>query len=288
MCDSLWLAACDTVIRLHDNRDSYIPLSGNRPQKLSRWTSLNELQNSLQKILEADDKRRRELPQLPMLRGDFSGMRILSMDDKKSGNKSEYSSLLPELPLSPEDYRNMDLFNIRRPTGIGAVEGIITRLQETETFYLFQALVKSFPCAPCLLDKAAPTVAVPRKHHVATDLPNSFTSTLFGQKLGPWRICLSEAAFKDVQSTNKEGHLNAIANKLRALASGHWDVSSLRKPLSQKMLEEAKEEQRVPLWRAEYASNGRILWQVNVGFDEDVGASCQIITVWRIGQKDES
>ena len=72
--------------------------------------------------------------------------------------------------------------------------------------------------------------------------------------------------------------MESIARKLRQLASGYWDLSSLTRPLSQKMLQEAKESERIPLWRAVYGSNGRILWQVNVAFDEDKGKASQIIT----------
>jgi len=72
--------------------------------------------------------------------------------------------------------------------------------------------------------------------------------------------------------------LGSIARKLRELASGYWDLSSLTRPLSPKMLEEAKEAERIPLWRAVYGENGRILWQVNVAFDEDEGKASQIVT----------
>lgn len=74
--------------------------------------------------------------------------------------------------------------------------------------------------------------------------------------------------------------MKKIARKFRELASGQWEIASLRAPLSPKMLEEAGEEEKVPLWRASYGSNGRILWQVNVGFDEDKDDTCnsQIIT----------
>ena len=34
---------------------------------------------------------------------------------------------------------------------------------------------------------------------------------------------------------------------------------------------------RVRLFEATYGSNGRVLWQVDQGFDERIGAACQIV-----------
>jgi len=64
---------------------------------------------------------------------------------------------------------------------------------------------------------------------------------------------------------------------MKELASGQWD-KSLRKPLSPKMIEECGGIIPVPLWRATYSSFGRILWQINVGYDEECGVESQIIT----------
>ncbi|KAF8460724.1 hypothetical protein BDZ91DRAFT_851386 [Kalaharituber pfeilii] len=243
--------------------------------ELCCWSSLLELQNTLKRVLKADSTRRSQVPHLPQLTTSQYGTTPAS----PSG-----------IPLSVTDLHALKLFNIRPPAGIGVVEATIEQLQEKETFQLFQAFVKSFPCAACLRlntvisDSSLVTRTKPLSFSA---LPDSFTGTLLGSKLGPWRVCLSEKAFKDMLASNKDGHLNTIARKLRELASGNWDLKSLRKPLSQKMLEEAHEKERVPLWRAAYGSNGRILWQVNVGFDEDYDTDCQVISVWRIGESSE-
>ena len=74
------------------------------------------------------------------------------------------------------------------------------------------------------------------------------------------------------------GYLNIIARRLGELATGQWEPHFIRLPLSQKMLEQCQESMRVPLWRATYGSNGRILWQVNVAYDEEIAAESQMIT----------
>ncbi|RPB27817.1 P-loop containing nucleoside triphosphate hydrolase protein [Terfezia boudieri ATCC MYA-4762] len=251
--------------------------------ELAKWNSLVELRDSLTKI---HSKR----PSGTAL--DFTKMRVLSAEDKKSGNTNCLAP--PDLShLSVQDFKNLELFNLQVPTRLSTLESAITRLRERESFSLFHVFVKSFPCALCLRHgtSATDTVLVlprsmPRKQFTTDSLPNSFTSTLLGRRLGPWKICLSEHAFKDLLSANKEGYLSAIARKFKELASGQWD-KSLRKPLSPKMVEECGGVVLVPLWRATYGSFGRILWQVNVGYDEECETESQIITVWRIGTADE-
>ncbi|KAF8460717.1 hypothetical protein BDZ91DRAFT_798572 [Kalaharituber pfeilii] len=239
--------------------------------ELGRWSSLLELQNALTRVLT----RRTQVPQLPQLATSQYGTTPASPQG---------------VPLTVADFRALELFNIRPPAGIGAVQAIIERLQEKETFQLFRAFVQSFPCAACLRtntgtsDSSLVTRANPLSFSA---LPDSFTGTLLGSKLGPWRVCLSGKAFEDTLALNKHVHFKALARKLRELASGNWDHKSLRMPLSREMLQKAYAEERVPLWTAEYESNGRILWQINVGFDEDDGTDCQIISVWRIGDINE-
>jgi len=114
--------------------------------------------------------------------------------------------------LSSRDIENLEVFGMRAPTGIGPLEGALARLRERESFSLLHALVKTFPCALCLRRcHATHGVSLPtlrrgvRKPLSTDDLPISFTSTLLGQRLGPWRVCLSERAFKDLLSADKEG-----------------------------------------------------------------------------------
>ena len=176
-------------------------------QELTRWDSLLCLKKSMSSILEAQNEQRGDLPGLNPPMGGFSAMRVLSKDDKKSGvASSAQSAATPSLSLSSEDLKNLALFNIKVPTGIGALESIVTWLEEKEVFRLFQGFVKSFPCAICLrgeISRPAPEVAF-KSFSLAT-LPDSFTGVLFGQKLGPWKINLSEKAFKDLQLSSQEG-----------------------------------------------------------------------------------
>lgn len=180
--------------------------------ELARWSALVELRDSLTKITSMLAKNQ-SAPKTAWC-PDLTQMRVLLAEDKKSGNANRQAA--PELSdyLSAQDFKNLELFDLPVPTGLGALESVITRLRERESFSLFHVIVKSFPCAVCLRRDASATDTVsvlrgprmmPRKQFTADSLPNSFTSTLLGRRLGPWKICLSEHAFKDLLSVNKEG-----------------------------------------------------------------------------------
>ncbi|KAF8416944.1 hypothetical protein EV426DRAFT_624835 [Tirmania nivea] len=236
--------------------------------ELARWASLVELRDSLSALLaEVETKQK-----------------------------------LVSESLSSRDRDNLGVFGLGTPTGIDHLQGLLTSLREREPIF-FRTFVNTFPCAVCLRrDIATGGVPVPpkrakkntefaqsRKPLSRDALPHSFTKVLFGDRLGHWKICLSEHAFKDLLSANKEGNLKVIARRIEELATGQWEPNSLRLPLSQKMLEECRATMRIPLWRATYGRDGRILWQVNVGYDAEVDdeRDYQIITVWRIGKVDE-
>ncbi|KAF8445555.1 hypothetical protein BDZ91DRAFT_803569 [Kalaharituber pfeilii] len=239
--------------------------------ELYRWSSLLELQNTLKRVLKVEITRRSQVTQLPQL----TTSQYKTTPASPSG-----------VPLSAADLRTLKLFNICPPAGIGAVEATIEQLQEKETFRLFQAFVKSFPCAACFHINTVTSAFLTRANPLSFSAPpDSFTGTLLGQKMGPWRVCLSEKAFQDTLASIKDGHFTMITRKLRELASGNWDLKSLRQ--QQMILGQADEKEHVPLWGAVYGSNGRILWQVNVGFDEDYDTDSQIITIWRIGDSSE-
>lgn len=68
------------------------------------------------------------------------------------------------------------------------------------------------------------------------------------------------------------GNFEAIKNKLIDLSSGDWVRKSVATPVSLEHMNF-----KVRLFQASYASNGRILWQVDVGYDEGVNMASQIV-----------
>lgn len=67
------------------------------------------------------------------------------------------------------------------------------------------------------------------------------------------------------------GNLTAIENKIKELATGTWGRRrALTKPASMNALP-------VPLAKAVYGGNGRIMWSVHVTYDEGIKSAKQVI-----------
>lgn len=70
------------------------------------------------------------------------------------------------------------------------------------------------------------------------------------------------------------GNLNHIQSKLKQLASGDWGRKSLTRPAGNPV---ERNEFHGILSKAAYGSSGRILWQVDVDFDEQSGSVKQLV-----------
>lgn len=72
----------------------------------------------------------------------------------------------------------------------------------------------------------------------------------------------------------QKGNFKHIQSKLTQLASGDWRRKSLCGPAGNQS--ERKSCHGI-LYEAVYGSNGRVLWQVDVEFDEGSGAEKQLV-----------
>ena len=70
------------------------------------------------------------------------------------------------------------------------------------------------------------------------------------------------------------GNFGHIQSKLEQLASGDWKRKSLAEPAGSPT---QRSECHGILSKAVYGSNGRILWQVDVEFDEQSGGIKQLV-----------
>lgn len=171
--------------------------------ELSRWRTLLCLRESLMKLLEAGKQWQTQSTYI-------CGFKQSSLDAANPGVIITSPAAGPlTLSLSQEDLRYLALFDLSVPTGMVALEGTVTWLEEKETFRIFHTLIKSFPCLLCLRsDDIQPLYKTPQNKFSVATLQDSFTGILFGEKLGPWKISLGEKAFKDMQRSNKQGLAN--------------------------------------------------------------------------------
>ena len=187
--------------------------------ELARWTSLVELRDSFSAIqdqLRAPESQKQSHWQIGSGAGaNLDDASLFSTEGEKGGTKGR---LVPEY-LSLQDRHNLGVFGMGTPTGIGPLEELLTTLRERETLSLFHDLVNTFPCALCLRrgNEAGGVPLPPKKVNKPTEtgqyrkplsqeaLPDSFNKAILGHRLGHWKVCLSEQAFKDLLLANKEG-----------------------------------------------------------------------------------
>ncbi|KAI5808229.1 hypothetical protein DFH27DRAFT_650744 [Peziza echinospora] len=275
------------------------------PTVIDNFRALKRLRSVLNRQLDKALKDRAAQPSVPLR--SFEQMTKLIMIDKeeltyKPGRASQPDSAKAspkepvksqtkgEFDLSPEDQQTLRTFTKREPQSIPTVQAILVELNSGPVFRVFKSLILTFPCATCLLkgkDEEGFGIREQIPHHLRGQTHAGFTDTLLGEKLGIWRVCLSEQALQDLASQRNEGVNEVIRRLLEEIASGDWSSRLLDKPLSAKNLRAAGAE-KVPLWRASCGpKKASILWQVNVGYDEGYESQCQIVTVWRICDEDE-
>ncbi|KAF8435903.1 hypothetical protein BGX38DRAFT_105734 [Terfezia claveryi] len=184
-------------------------------------------------------------------------------------------------------------FGLTSPHSEATLKSTLEAIDITLTFEILTALIKSMPCRLCFSNCTGGGNASVLASHSRrgsggkgwfdeAEADQFQYEDLLGRSLGRWKIALSAHALKDLQNSYSEGNFPHIESKLQDLATGDWVRRSVAKPVSIEYLRF-----KVRLFEATYGSNGRVLWQVDQGFDERIGAACQIVRVWRIGDVKE-
>ena len=216
-----------------------------------------------------------------------SHLRKLTDKDKKSGakqqaNKAESQPLL----VPPATAQLFQQLNTPLPKNLIAARNVVDNLYHTRAFPVFQAIVASFPCSNCCKSRhRGSSVAVPYSGKYQGQADAAVTIAEIGESrthgtelyrkelkhLGLWRIVLSRQAMKDFSDARKSGQFPAIENKLRELATGNW---SSRKALTKKHI---NPDFPIPIKKAVYDDNGRIIWHVYLSYDEMISRATQVI-----------
>ncbi|KAH8693394.1 hypothetical protein GQ44DRAFT_832739 [Phaeosphaeriaceae sp. PMI808] len=255
--------------------------------EIHQWQGLVAARRELAELKGQLDRRR----QIRSQANSMASMRLVTEDDIKT-NKVR-SKFLPhsdraEITLSAEVNAALVNLGLSTPHSEAALLDTLQTLQREEREIL-QFLVDTFPCRLCndtvrmrsnVLTPLASTGAEPHTDVAA----QRQESGLHGQRIGAWKVLLSAQALKDIQLLGHSGNFGPVNNKLAELASGCWSGKAMSKPAG---LEIQRQRLRVPLLRATCMKNHFILWQVDVGFDEDTARIQQHIKVWKIGDYTE-
>ncbi|KAF8420242.1 hypothetical protein EV426DRAFT_566796 [Tirmania nivea] len=227
-------------------------------------------------------------------KGGMKNLRKLTEQDKKSGGSRRASADSERITVPQEAVKHFQALNSPIPKTLSAARNAVRQLELTMAFRIFEGILQSFPCSNCCKSpvKGGPVVGQPGTYWDdpnATNRPDIEECRVGGEQvyrmelknLGLWRIVLSRQAMKDFSDARKFGHFAAVESKLRELATGNWDQ---RRALTKKHI---NPEFPIPIKKAVYGDNGRIIWHVHLSFDATMDQASQVILVWRIGDHKE-
>lgn len=209
----------------------------------------------------------------------MKNLRKLSDDERRFGGFQVPCEDTEQLMVSPSIQTIFKEFGVNTPRTLMAARNTVHRLEMREAFGVFEAVARSFPCSNCCeapLKDAMYQNIVEDCKELYPELEESYADgrQLYRgelKHLGLWRIVLSRQAMKDFSDSRKSGQFAAVENKLRELATGNWDK---RKALTKK---HTNPEWRIPIKKAVYDDNGRIIWHVYLSFDEMGNSATQVI-----------
>ncbi|OCL09185.1 hypothetical protein AOQ84DRAFT_221144 [Glonium stellatum] len=255
-------------------------------EEIQRWSALMSLKSSLLELehMHAQQTSKSQYQSsnsnLPLL----AGMTQLAKDDKKThrGRQQNPNDRLPD--LKDDVVELLGTFDLPVPVSCRMLRNTIERLETEETVAILCAAVATFPCRLC--NEAARHVSRP------TGAANSATRDedaeaaqkpgldVLGKRMGNWKVLLSKQALKSIQDLNHSGAFSPVKAKLIDLASGCWDWNLAGSEPQRKRM-------KLPLAWTKCGQKLSILWQVDVGFDEETEAEQQVVKVWEIGTSSE-
>ncbi|CAP86579.1 Pc20g12500 [Penicillium rubens Wisconsin 54-1255] len=254
------------------------------------WGIAQKLIESINLLIDTSyekELKRAKTENLPPL----ESMKVLSRDDKKltpaqQGPKKE---LKKEFKVSDEILQQMNHFNLPPPLSARGLTHASERLQNEIIPALMRSALESFPCRICLdrltTGSLTGTLASP------TDLPSDRTTVpgsaqeIFGKRVGIWKVLLSNIAFNNAKKLARVGDFGGVEQKLRDLASGEWKGKDLSRRVGSK---QQKKRMQVPILEVSASATVSILWQVDVGFYEELPwVQQQIVKVWQIVASEE-
>ncbi|KAJ5437376.1 Tetratricopeptide-like helical [Penicillium cf. griseofulvum] len=253
---------------------------------VNSWDIAQELMESINLLIDTsyeEELKRTKVENLPPL----ESMRVFNRDDKKLTPAQQVPKR--EFKVPDEILKQMNHFNIPPPLSARGLTHAAENLQNEIIPSLMRSALESFPCRICL-DRLT-TGSLTGNLASSTDLPSDRTTApgnaqdIFGTRVGLWKVLLSDVAFKNARRLVRGGDFGGVEQKLRDLASGEWKGKDLSRRVGSK---QQKKRMQVPILEVSASATVSILWQVDVGFyDELPWVQQQIVKVWQIVTSEE-
>ncbi|KAJ5757424.1 uncharacterized protein N7511_006118 [Penicillium nucicola] len=239
-------------------------------------TSLTSLEKS-----HAENSKHVSVKSLPPL----ETMKALTLDDKKSHSSQLNEQPKNDLLIPDETLAQLRLFDINIPISSRGMTLACEKIQTEILPQLLRCALETFPCRMCLdrlsgglspLDLVIPTE--PQSAGSTTQL--DYAQEIFGKRIGLWKVLLSDTALKSASILADKASLSAVVQALKALSSGQWSGKNLSRPMGSNKQKNAL---KVPVMGATANSTVSVLWQIDVGFyDELPWVQQHVIKVWQI------
>jgi hypothetical protein len=259
-----------------------------------RWEELLKLKSSLESLVLESERTQVAHAQEHYNTAMASGLKRLDEDDKKTLKNQGPEPLVFPIIL-PELSTALESIGLPVPRSHRSLQLVIERVRVEETFAVVKAAIESFPCRPCheAVSDAQRSLNPVRETDV-TDLANpslipSFDPSIFGRRVGIWKVVLSAQAVKDVDDSFTGNHttcvyehscslslglIDLLKTKLIELASGNWKGRSLSSPAGS---DSQKIKMKVPILRVKCTKQLSILWQIDIGIYEELKSVRQLV-----------
>lgn len=262
-------------------------------QAIQQWNSLKTLKASLQSIKDTymrqskDDSgsvARHVLPQL-------GKMTQLSMEDKKArtAKRQTVHTSFPPLPDHLKDL--LKAFDLQIPGSVNALQDAIKQLEGEKTTAILLSIATTFPCNLCIMGLESSlenpsTETDERNTRAISDLKVDIVD----RKIGTWKVLLSPQALRSLLHMGTHGqypHLvyvtlslmvriglaDTAKKMLEKLVAGDWVPQEVPKAAPRSQTKGIK----VPLSSIGFGRNHSILWQIDIGPDEETKLLQQMI-----------
>lgn len=224
---------------------------------------------------------KRDLPSLET-------MKALRQDDKKSYKACHEEKKV--LTIDPSAQEDLELLGCPPVSSTGTLQHALDFLRHEKTPEIMHKALESFPCRVCLERiTGSITTLAESDHSFPHKVDVGPSIDIFGKRIGPWKVLMSDAAVKTARKLAREGQclitcpkphqVTVGANslfiiddfipielKLRDLASGAWKGKDLSYRVGST---KQKQSMQVPVLQARVTPVVSILWQVDVGFDHE-------------------
>ncbi|KAJ5107749.1 hypothetical protein N7456_004424 [Penicillium angulare] len=267
------ISMCDACIADHDINQAH-----------ERWDQVKQLIQHLQQEIQAAEEKSKVTQSKENL-PPVGSMKLLNVDDKKTNATRRESSTPFIVPESIQ--KALEKLSIPKVCSLSAMSQALVRIQTEVVPQLMRDVLETLPCRLCQerLTGADLTFSDKTCQHFYEDidLNTPIDIEIFGKRIGPWKVVLSESAMNNAKKISRAGGFVQVDTKLRRLATGKWTKLS-------QVVGTAKQQQqmRVPIVRAHVNDSVSIIWQVDVGYYEELPfVQQQIVKVWRIATSSE-